>query len=163
MSLQGNSGVQLAGHIVKVGDKAPKIKVITSDLKEHYVGGKKDKTEVIVTVPSLDTPVCSMEARTFNDRVSKLKNVELTVISMDLPFASKRYCAAHGIKNIIIASDFQEKKFAKAYGVLLDTSILKGILARTIFIVKDGVVTYKQIVPEISQHPNYDEVFKHIK
>jgi len=132
-------------------------------LKEHYVGGKKDKIEVIVTVPSLDTPICSMEARTFNDRVSKLKNVELTVISMDLPFASKRYCGAHGIKNIIVASDFQEKNFGKSYGVLLDDSILKGILARTIFIIKDGVVTYKQIVPEIAQHPDYDEVFKHIQ
>jgi len=104
-----------------------------------------------------------MEARTFNDRVSKLNNVELTVISMDLPFASKRYCAAHGIKNIIIASDFQEKHFGKAYGILLENSILKGILARTIFIIKDGIVIYKQIVPEISQHPDYDEVFKHIQ
>jgi len=154
--------VTLTGNQISVGDKAPSVKLITSDLKEIIVGGKTEKTQVLLVVPSIDTPVCDMEARTFNSKAAKMTNVQVTVISMDLPFAGSRYCAAHGIKNITIASDFQTKEFGKTYGTLIDSSILKGIEVRVIFIIKDGKVTYKQLVPEISHAPDYEAVLKAI-
>lgn len=154
----GGTKVTLAGNLIKVGDKAPAVKLISSDLKEVSVGGKTANTQVLVVVPSIDTPVCDAEAREFNKKAADLKNVDIFVISMDLPFAGKRYCAAHGIKNITVLSDFQEKAFGNAYGTLMGDSILKGIEARTIFIVKDGKVTYKQLVPEIKQAPDYQAV-----
>jgi thiol peroxidase len=157
VTLNGST-VHLEGSKINVGDKAPMVKLITSDLKEITVGGKTKKTQILVVVPSIDTPVCDLEARTFNEKTATLSNVQTTVISMDLPFAGKRYCAAHGIKNITVASDFQSKTFGKTYGTLIEDSILKGIEARTIFIIKDGKVTYKQLVPEITQEPDYEAV-----
>ncbi len=157
VTLKGTK-IKLAGEAVNVGDAAPAVTLVTSELKEITVGGKSAKTQVLVVVPSIDTPVCDMEARTFNEKASKLPGVDITVISMDLPFAGGRYCAAHGIKNITVASDFQSKAFGQAYGTLIGESVLKGIEARVIFIVKDGKVTYKQVVPEITQAPDYDAV-----
>ncbi len=161
VTLKGNL-VHLSGNKINVGDNAPKIKLVSSDLKEVYVGGKTTKTQVLIVVPSIDTPICDLEARTFNEKASELKNVQITVISMDLPFAAKRYCAAHGIDNIIIASDFQTKAFGQAYGTLVDDSILKGINTRSAFIIKNGKVTYKQLVPEISTAPDYEAILKAI-
>lgn len=158
----GGNKVQLVGTEIKVGDAAPVIKLISSDLKEVNVGGKTANTQVLVVVPSIDTPICDMEARTFNSKASELKNVDIFVISMDLPFAGTRYCAAHGIKNITVLSDFQSKAFGKAYGTLMGEGILKGIEARVIFVVKDGKITYKQLVPEIKQAPDFDAVLKAI-
>ncbi|PHR58062.1 MAG: lipid hydroperoxide peroxidase [Arcobacter sp.] len=154
--------VHLSGTAINVGDTAPEVKLITSDLKEVLVGGKTSHTQVLVVVPSIDTPICDQEARDFNKVAAKLENVKIIVISMDLPFAGKRYCAAHGIDNIIVASDFQTKAFGKAYGTLIADGILKGIEARVIFIIKDGKVTYKQTVPEISTAPDFEAVLKAI-
>lgn len=159
VKLQGNT-VHLSGNKISVGDKAPVVQLVTSDLKEVKVGGKSDKTQILVVVPSIDTPVCDLEARTFNEKAASLPNVEIVVISMDLPFAGSRYCAAHGIKNITVASDFQTKAFGKAYGTLIDDSVLQGIETRTIFIVKNGKVVYKQLVPEITHAPDYESVLK---
>ncbi|MDQ7042462.1 MAG: thiol peroxidase [Sulfurimonas sp.] len=158
----GGKTVHLAGNKISVGDKAPEVKLVTSDLKEITVGGKTKNTQVFIVVPSIDTKICDMEARTFNEKAAAMKNVSIYIISMDLPFAAARYCAAHGIKNITIVSDFQTKAFAKAYGVLMGDGILKGIEARSAFIVKDGVVTYKQLVPEIKTPPDYEAILNAI-
>ena len=158
----GGTTVKLAGNKVSVGDTAPVVTLVSSDLKEVTVGGKTEKTQVLIVVPSIDTPICDMEARTFNTKAAEMPNVAITVISMDLPFAGKRYCAAHGIDNITVASDFQTKAFGNAYGTLMGEGILQGIEARTIFIIKNGKVTYKQLVPEIKQAPDYDAVLKAI-
>ncbi|MCJ7765780.1 MAG: thiol peroxidase [Thiovulaceae bacterium] len=154
--------VSLSGTKMRVGAYAPEVKLISSELKEVVVGGKTKETQLFVVVPSIDTPICDLEARTFNEKAAHMKNVHIYVISMDLPFAGKRYCAAHGIDNITVVSDFQTKAFGKAYGVLMGSGILKGILARTIFIVKEGKITYKQLVPEIKQKPDFDAVLKAI-
>ncbi len=156
------SKVKLLGNEINVGDIAPIVKLVSSELKEVYVGGKTKQTQVLVVVPSIDTPICDLEARTFNTIAAEMNNVHITVISMDLPFAGKRYCAGHGIDNITVASDFQTKAFAKAYGMLLGESILQGIAARAIFIIKEGKVTYKQLVPEIKQKPDFKAVLKAI-
>lgn len=152
--------VALEGTTVNVGDDAPAVTVISSDLKEVVVGGKQKKTQVLLVVPSIDTPVCDTEARTFNEKASELPDVDIVVISMDLPFASQRYCAAKGIKHLTITSDFQDKTFGKTYGTLIGEGVLKGLEARIIFIVKEGKVTYKQVVPEITHEPDYEAALK---
>ena len=154
--------VNLVGSKVNVGDIAPQVKLVDKDFKEVIVGGKTSYTQVFVVVPSIDTPICDLEARTFNKEASKMKNVKIYVISMDLPFAGKRYCAAHGIDNITVASDFQDRNFGYSYGTMMKDGTLKGIEARVIFIVKDGKVTYKQLVPEIKQRPDFEAVLKAI-
>jgi len=155
--LKGNV-VNLAGSEVNVGDKAPAIVVVNSEgLADKTVGGASDKAQLIVVVPSLDTAVCATETRNFNKRASELDGVDTTVVSMDLPFASGRFCSAEGIDNLTVASDFRNKDFANAYGVLIADGALAGVTCRAIFVVnKDGVVTYKEIVPEITAEPDYD-------
>jgi len=154
--------VNLVGGKISVGDVAPQVKLIDNEFKEVMVGGKTKETQVFVVVPSIDTPICDLEARTFNKEASKLKNVKIYVISMDLPFAGKRYCAAHGINNIQVLSDFQDRNFGFSYGTMMGNGPLKGIEARVIFIVKDGKVTYKQLVPEIKERPDFEAVLKAI-
>jgi thiol peroxidase len=158
----GGTKVILSGTKISVGDTAPQIKLIDNEFKEVMVGGKTKETQVFVVVPSIDTPICDLEARTFNKEASKLKNVKIYVISMDLPFAGKRYCAAHGINNIQVLSDFQDRNFGFSYGTMMGEGALKGIEARVIFIVKDGKVTYKQLVPEIKERPDFEAVLKAI-
>ncbi len=150
--------VELLGNEVNVGDKAPAITVVNSDgLGDVVVGGANGKKQLIIVVPSLDTGVCATETRSFNQKVAGLTNVTATIVSLDLPFASGRFCQAEGIQDLVVTSDFRNKDFANAYGVLLGGSVLAGVTCRAIFVVnEEGVVTYKEIVAEITQEPNYD-------
>jgi len=150
--------VELIGTQINVGDKAPAITVVNSDgLGDVTVGGASGKKQLIIVVPSLDTGVCATETRNFNAKVASLTDVEVTIVSLDLPFAAGRFCSAEGIDKLTVASDFRNKDFANAYGVLLGGSVLAGVTCRAIFAVDaSGVVTYKEIVPEITEEPNYD-------
>lgn len=152
------SEVELLGNEVKVGDKAPEVKVVNSaGLGDVEVGGAQGVKQLLIVVPSLDTGVCATETRNFNARAAALEGVKTVVISMDLPFAAGRFCAAEGISKLTVASDFRNKDFALTYGVLLGGSVLAGVTCRAIFVVdENGVVTYKEIVPEITEEPNYD-------
>lgn len=163
VTLKGNT-VTLVGPAVDVGDAAPEAVVVTKDLEEKRIGGAKDKVQLIVTVPSLDTPVCETETKKFNELLAQLGDkVDVTVVSMDLPFAEKRFCESFNIGNVTVASDFRYRDMEK-YGVLIGEGALKGILARAIFIIdRDGKIAYKQLVPEITQEPNYDEVMDKLK
>ncbi|ACO03189.1 MAG TPA: thiol peroxidase [Persephonella sp.] len=161
VTLKGNA-VALAGPEINVGDRAPEAVVVASDLSEKTIGGATGKTQVIITVPSLDTPVCEAETKKFNDILAGL-DVDVTVVSMDLPFAEKRFCESFNIGNITVASDFRYRDMEK-YGVLIAEGALKGILARAVFVVNgEGKVVYKQIVPEITEEPNYDDVLACLK
>ncbi|WP_456401092.1 thiol peroxidase [Persephonella sp.] len=161
VTLKGNA-VALAGPEINVGDRAPEAVVVASDLSEKTIGGSTGKTQVIITVPSLDTPVCEAETKKFNDILAGL-DVDVTVVSMDLPFAEKRFCESFSIGNITVASDFRYRDMEK-YGVLIAEGALKGILARAVFVVNgEGKVVYKQIVPEITEEPNYDDVLSCVK
>jgi len=161
--LKGND-VNLAGNDVKVGDKAPEVTVVGKDLSEIKVGGAKDKVQLIVAVPSLDTAVCAAETRKFNEEASAIEGVEVTVVSMDLPFAMGRFCTTEGIDNLTVGSDFRNKDFAKSYGVLIADGPLAGVSARAIFVVNNnGEITYKQIVPEITEEPDYKEAIEAAK
>ena len=150
--------VELLGNEVNVGDKAPAITVVNSDgLGDVTVGGASGKKQLIIVVPSLDTGVCATETRNFNAKAADLKDVTATIVSLDLPFAAGRFCQAEGINDLTVTSDFRNKDFANAYGVLLGGSVLAGVTCRAIFAVnEEGVVTYKEIVPEITEEPNYD-------
>ncbi len=161
VTLKGNT-VTLVGPVINVGDDAPVARVVLTDLSEKEIGGVKDKVQLIITVPSLDTPVCETETKKFNEMIQGL-DVDVTVVSMDLPFAEKRFCESFNIENVAVASDFRYRDMEK-YGVLIGEGALKGLLARAVFIVdKNGKVAYKQLVPEITQEPDYDAVLDALK
>ena len=144
----------LIGPEIKVGDKAPNFKVVDNDLQPVTLDDYKGKTKIICTVPSLDTPVCDAEIRRFNLEATTLKSdtVVLT-ISMDLPFAQKRWCAGADIEWVQTLSDYQELNFAANYGVLIKE--LK-LLSRSIFVIDtEDVVRYIQHVSEITDEPDY--------
>lgn len=162
--LKGNT-VNLAGNEVNVGDKAPEVTVVNSEgLADKVLGGAQGKKQLIVVVPSLDTAVCATETRNFNKRASEIEGVDLTIVSMDLPFAGGRFCTTEGIDNLTVASDFRNKDFANAYGVLIADGALAGVTCRAIFAInEEGVVTYKEIVPEITEEPNYEAALDAVK
>ena len=156
VKFKGNE-VTLSSNQIKVGDNAPVVFLKAKDLSSIQVGGKKDKIQIINVVPSLDTPVCSIQAKTFNKNAAKLSDVEINVVSMDLPFAQDRFCNTNDIKNLNTLSDFTKKEFGKAYGLLIEDSPLEGLLTRAVIVVdKNGKVVYVEICDEITNEPNYD-------
>lgn len=161
--LKGND-VNLAGKAVNVGDKAPVVTVVGKDLSDVVVGGASENTQLLIVVPSLDTGVCDMETRKFNQEASSLNGVKAVVVSMDLPFAMGKFCSTAGIESLTVASDFRNKEFANNYGVLIADGALRGVTCRAIFVInKDGVVTYKEIVPEITAEPDYTSALEAAK
>ena len=154
--------VTLVGQAVKVGQKAPDFEVTANDLSPVKLSSFAGKVCIIASVPSLDTSVCDLETRKFNEKAVQLGgDVVVLTISMDLPFAQKRWCGAAGIKNVQTLSDYRDASFGRAYGVLIKDLRL---LARAVFVVdKKGVVRYLQIVPEIATEPDYDAVLKVVK
>lgn len=158
------SSVKLAGNELNVGDKAPVAIATGVDLNDVEVGGAKDRIQLIITVPSLDTATCAAETRRFNEDVNNLDICDTTVISMDLPFAADRFCSTEGIENLSVASDYINKDVSRAYGVLMDDNKLKGLSARAVFVVdRSGTIVYKEIVPEVTAEPNYEAALEAIK
>ena len=156
--------VNLTGTELNVGDKAPCVVATGTDLSDVEVGGAKDKIQLIVTVPSLDTATCAAETRKFNVEVNDLDICETTVVSMDLPFAVERFCSTEGIDNLTVVSDYINKDVSKAFGVLMEDNKLKGLSARAIFVIdRDGKIVYKEIVPEVTEEPNYELALEAIK
>ncbi len=151
----------LHGTPLAVGDYAPEACLITSKLQELIVGGAKGKPQILITVPSLDTPVCATEAKKFNEALATYgEKIIAAVISMDLPFAQGRYCESYQVEGLPIASDYRFRDMAR-YGVLLAEGPLRGILARAVFVVDPaGKITYTELVPEIGQEPNYEAALK---
>jgi len=161
--LKGND-VALYGNQVNVGDKAPIITLVASDLSEVTIGGNSDKAQLIIAVPSLDTPVCAIETTKFNNQAAAVENGNVYVVSMDLPFAAKRFCSTEGIENLAVLSDFRDKAFSTAYGTLIAEGALRGLSARVVFVVnKEGVVTYKEITEDITAEPDYEAALEAFK
>lgn len=161
--LKGNL-VNLSGSELNVGDQAPIVNVVGKDLSDIQIGGQKGKAQLIVVVPSLDTPVCASETRRFNEEAAKIENTEVTIVSMDLPFAMGRFCTTEGIENLSVGSDFRAKAFSNAYGVLIADGALAGVTCRAIFVINaSGIITYKEICEEITEEPNYDGALAAIK
>ena len=161
--LKGND-VALYGNQVNVGDNAPVVTLPNSALEEVTIGGAQGVAQLIIALPSLDTPVCAMEAAKFNKEAASVEGATVYVVSMDLPFAAKRFCSTEGIENLQVLSDFRDKCFASAYGTLIAEGPLRGLSARTIFVVdKDGKVSYKELVEEITAEPNYEAALTALK
>lgn len=146
----------LAGQEVKVGQPAPDFKLhyFEGGMKELKLADLKGKPTIISVVPSLDTPVCQVQTRTFNAQLGDLGDkINAVTVSLDLPFAQNRFCGAEGIKSIRSASDYQDRNFGNSYGTLIEE--LK-ILSRAVFVLdKDGKVVYAQYVPEVASEPEY--------
>jgi thioredoxin-dependent peroxiredoxin len=161
VTMKGNP-FELSGAGVKVGDRAPDFAALTNDLQEFRLSALKGKVRVLVSVPSLDTPVCDLESRRFNEEAARLgERVRVLVLSMDLPFAQKRWCAAAGVERVQTLSDHREAAFGKAYGLLIPTLRL---LARAVIVVDGtGTVRYVQLVQEIGQEPDYQAVLKAVQ
>jgi thiol peroxidase len=144
----------LLGPEIKAGDKAPDFRVVDTSLAPVSLSDFKGKVKIISAVPSLDTPVCDTETRRFNQEAAKLPgDVVVLTVSLDLPFAQKRWCAAAGIDKVRTLSDYQDRSFADAYGVLIKE--LK-LLSRSIFVVDaNDTVRYVQHVKEVTEEPDY--------
>jgi len=147
----------LLGPELKVGDKAPDFAVVDNGLAPVSLASHAGKIRIISSVPSLDTPVCDTETRRFNQEAAALPDkVAVLTISLDLPFAQKRWCGAAGIDRVTTLSDYQERSFASAYGMLIKE--LK-LLARAVFVIDaQDTIRYMQIVPEVTSEPDYAAV-----
>jgi len=160
ITFKGTS-MSLVGRDLKVGSKAPDFRVVSQEMKEVTLNDFKDKVKLIITFPSLDTPVCDLQVKEFNKRATSLSDeVAVIGISMDLPFAQKRFCQINDIKNAIVLSDYKFASFGKNYGLLVKELHL---LARAVLILdKQNRLRYLQIVEELTDSPKYDEAIEKI-
>ncbi|MDB5084976.1 MAG: lipid hydroperoxide peroxidase [Bacilli bacterium] len=160
VTFKGNA-VTLVGNEVKVGQTAPDFKVLANDLSEATLASSKGNVRLISVVPSLDTGVCDAQTRRFNEEASSLGNVQILTISMDLPFAQKRWCGAAGVEHVQTLSDHRDASFGTQYGVLIKELRL---LTRAVFVVDaNDKVTYVEYVPEATNHPNYEAALQAAK
>jgi thioredoxin-dependent peroxiredoxin len=158
VTMAGNP-LTLVGNALKVGDKAPDFTVVDNSLARTGLSAYKGRVVVISTVPSLDTPVCDVETRRFNVEAGKLgDDVTVLTISMDLPFAQKRWCGAAGVSHVTTLSDHMDANFGLAYGVLIKDLRL---LARAVFVIdRDNTIRHIEIVSEIRKEPDYEACLK---
>jgi len=154
--------VVLVGNAAAVGDIAEDVTLVGNDLSDIKLSSFQNQIRIISVVPSLDTPVCDVMTRHFNEAANELAgDAVVLTISTDLPFAQSRWCGAAGAENVITLSDYRDTEFGLAYGVLI-----KGmrLLARAVFVVDtDGVIRYEQIVPELTDEPDYDAAIRAAK
>lgn len=158
----GGKNLNLYGEVVKVSDKAPDFKAVNNDLSSFDSKENQGKVVVYSVVPSIDTGVCSLQARTFNEEAEKLgDDVIVITVSCDLPFAQKRFCAQEGIKNSISISDYKNHDFGKKYGFLIEDLAL---LSRGVVIVdKNGKIAYTEYVKEVTNEVNFDAALDAVK
>ena len=161
ITMKGNP-LTLVGKLPEVGEPAPDFEVLDNNLSPVRFSSFLGKVCVIASVPSLDTPVCDLETRRFNEEAAILgADVNILTISMDLPFAQKRWCGTAGVDKVTTLSDHLSASFGEAYGVLIKELRL---LARAVFVVdKEGVVHYVQLVKEVADQPDYNEVLGALK
>jgi thiol peroxidase len=152
-TLMGNP-MTLVGPELKAGDKAPDFAALDNGLKPVRLADTGHKTRIFSVLPSLDTPVCDAQTKRFNEEAATLNDVDIYTVSMDLPFAQKRFCNSFALDRVKMLSDHRDASFGSAYGTLIKEL---RILSRAIFVVgPDDKLKYVEYVPEVSQHPNYD-------
>ena len=160
VTLRGNP-MTLVGPELKVGDKAPDFKLVGNDMKPVTLADTAGKVRIIASVPSLDTPVCDAETRRFNQEAAQLPGVEILTVSMDLPMAQARWCGAAGVKNVRTLSDYRDRSFGPAYGVLIQEILLE---ARAVFVLdKDNTIRHAEYVKEVAEHPDYGAILEAAK
>lgn len=152
------------GSLPKVGELAPDFKGVGLELNEVALGDFKGKHVILNVFPSVDTGVCAASVRRFNREAASLDNTKVICISKDLPFAQKRFCGSEGIANVEMLSAFRYNSFQDGYGLLMQNGPLAGLLARAIFVIDaDGKILYEELVPEITQEPNYEAALAVLK
>ena len=153
-TMKGNP-ITIVGNEIKVGQSAPDFKVLTNDLAPFTLKDAGDKVKIISVVPSIDTGVCELQTINFNEKASELEDVIILTISVDLPFAQKRFCGAKGIDKVITLSDHKDLSFGENYGFIIEEFRLLG---RGIVILdKNNTVQYVEYVKEIGEHPDYEK------
>ena len=157
----GGNNIETVGTLPKVGDTAPDFDLTTQDLSSKNLSTYKGSRVIMNIFPSIDTGICATSVRKFNEEASKLDNTKILCISKDLPFALKRFCAAEGIENLVMLSDFRNGNFGKNYGVEMTSGALQGLHSRAIVVLdKNGKVIHSQQVPEIGEEPDYLSALK---
>lgn len=150
--------VNTSGNIPAAGETAPAFTLTGADLADVNLTDYKGKKLILNIFPSIDTGVCATSVRTFNQKAASLENTVVLCISRDLPFAQSRFCGAEGIENVVSLSEMKDRDFGAAYGIDLIDSPLKGLLARGVVVVDEqGKVLYSELVPEITQEPDYEK------
>jgi thiol peroxidase len=154
----------LVGPQLKAGDKAPEFACLTAGLEVIGLGKTPAKARLFSVVPSLDTPVCSLQTKKFEESIGALKDKAICyTVSLDLPFAQKRFCSSENISNIQTLSDVHNQSFGQNYGVLIEGLPLP-LLSRAVFVVdKTGKITYAEYVGEVTAHPNYEKAMEALK
>jgi thiol peroxidase len=159
-TMRGNP-LTLVGPELKAGEPAPDFSVVDSSLKPVHLADTEGKTRIFSVVPSLDTPVCDAQTRRFNEEAGKLQNVDIYTVSMDLPFAQRRFCNSFALDNVKMLSDHKEGSFGESYGTLIKEL---RILSRAIFVLgPDNKLKYVEYVPEVADHPNYEAALAAVK
>lgn len=161
ITMHGNP-LTLTGNAFTMGQPAPDATLLDNDLQPVHLADYKGKVVIISSVPSLDTPVCDMQTRRFNNEAVNLgEDVVILTVSMDLPFAQKRWCGAAGVERVTTLSDHRDAAFGYAYGLLIKELRL---LARSVLVMdREGVLRYCQLVKEVSEEPDYDAVLEAVK
>lgn len=163
VTLGGNPS-KTAGDLPKEGQKAPDFQLVKTDMSEVSLSDYKGKNVILNIFPSVDTDVCAMSVREFNEKAAGLDNTVVLCISKDLPFAQARFCGAEGIDNAIPVSNFRTENFGKDYGVRIEDGGFKGLNARAVVVVNpEGEVVYNQLVPEIGNEPDYEKALAAVK
>ena len=154
VNFKGNP-LELRGKEVRVGETFPPLRVVGTDMQDVTAQSFVGKVLVVASVPSIDTPVCQNETRRFNTDAAALSaDVEVLFVSLDLPFAQKRWCGAEGLERVRTASDYKYRSFGESTGTYIEPL---GLLSRAVFVVdKGGVVRYVQYVPEVASEPDYE-------
>ncbi len=163
VTLKGNP-FQTIGELPETGSQAPGFTLVKTDLSDISLSDFLGKRVVLNIFPSLDTAVCAASVRRFNVEATRLENTSVICISKDLPFAHARFCTTEGIANVVPASEFRGNNFGKAYGLMLTNGPLQGLLARSVVVVDEtGKVIYTELVPEITEEPDYESALAVLK
>lgn len=153
----GGNPVRIEGVFPKIGDKAPAFSLVNKDLGDMTLANFSGMKKVLNIVPSLDTPVCALSTRKFNQQASNMKNTAVLIIAADLPFAMKRFCETEGLDEVIVLSTMRGSEFMRNYGVAIADGPLAGITARAVIVIDEhDQVIHAELVPEIKNEPNYD-------
>lgn len=153
--------VTLVGKEIQVGDKAPDFTALTTDLTPFSLSDLTGKVVVISVVPSIDTSVCDMQTRWFNEDAAKIDGLVVVSVSVDLPFALKKYCAAKDISTVKTVSDHKDLDFGLKYGFVIEE--LRLLSRGAVVVDRDGIVRYVEYVPVISDQPQYDKIMDAVK
>ncbi len=157
----GGNPVQVSGKFLQKGDIAPVFSLVGTDLADVPLKQFSGKRKILNIFPSIDTPTCATSVRTFNKRASELPNTVVLCISVDLPFAQKRFCGAEGLNNVITLSTMRGHDFLKDYGVEISSGPLAGVAARAVVVLDDqNRVVHSELVSEIKNEPDYEAAIK---